>query len=108
MRFNILFDQGQNIRSQKYLEHARTSLLELPSRLNPEHHDLDQHLHHLVDQLHPYQSVLQRTFFNPHIQQYIQAHGHLENPHHRKLSVTSIQALFSLGLSLDVDYYFAC
>lgn len=108
MQFDILFDQGQNIRSQKYLKHARTSLLELPSRLNTEHHDLDQHLHYLVDQLHPYRFVLQKTFFNPHIQQYIQAHGHLENPHHRKLSVASIKALFSMGLSLDVDYYFAC
>ena len=65
------------------------------------------HSSDVLEQLQPYQSTLQQLFFNPQYSLGISATGHVENPHHRLVSAANIQQLFALGLSLDVDYYFA-
>ncbi|NNG77501.1 hypothetical protein HLH10_14775 [Acinetobacter sp. ANC 4277] len=100
-------DQGKNPRSQRVLPNSTTSILELKSTLNAEHNVLEQHIQNILKKLIPYQSELQRLFFNGKINLSIKATGHLENPHHRRISAQTIQQLFALGLSLDVDYYFA-
>ncbi|WP_256415344.1 hypothetical protein [Acinetobacter sp. 5862] len=47
------------------------------------------------------------NFFNTQYSLGVSATGHIENPHHRPFNAANIRQLFTLGLSLDVDYYFA-
>ena len=68
---------------------------------------LNKHIADVVEQLRPYKNTLQQLFFNPQYSLGISATGHIENPHHRPVSAANIRQLFMLGLSLDVDYYFA-
>ena len=68
---------------------------------------LNEHIADVLEQLRPYQNTLQQLFFNPQYSLGISATGHIENPHHRPVSPANIRQLFTLGLSLDVDYYFA-
>lgn len=68
---------------------------------------LDGHITDILEQLQPYQNTLQQLFFNPQYSLGVSATGHIENPHHRPVSAANIRQLFTLGLSLDVDYYFA-
>ncbi|MFM6906660.1 MAG: hypothetical protein ACKOUU_11680, partial [Acinetobacter tjernbergiae] len=106
LTFEVCFDQGLKLETKRQLKH-RNSLLKLCSRLNRETVKLNEHISDVLEQLQPYQSTLQQLFFNPQYSLGISATGHVENPHHRLVSAANIQQLFALGLSLDVDYYFA-
>nr|WP_314369105.1 hypothetical protein [uncultured Acinetobacter sp.] len=106
LTFEVGFDQGLKLETKRQLKH-RNSLLKLCSRLNRETVKLNEHIIDLLEQLQPYQSTLQQLFFNTQYSLSISATGYVENPHHRLISASNIQQLFALGLSLDVDYYFA-
>lgn len=105
LTFEVGFDQGLKLETKRQLKH-RNSLLKLCSRLNRETVKLNEHISDLLEQLQPYQSTLQQLFFNPQYSLSISATGYVENPHHQLISASNIQQLFTLGLSLDVDYYF--
>ena len=111
LSFEVYFDQGCNIlRPNTVIRpriNHRNSSINLSSRLNRETVKLNEHISNVLEQLQPYQSTLQQLFFNPQYSLGISATGHVENPHHRLVSAANIQQLFALGLSLDVDYYFA-
>ena len=111
LTFEVYFDQGRNITRPDAVIRSRinhrNSSINLSSRLNRETVKLNEHIADVLEQLQPYQSTLQQLFFNPQYSLGISATGHVENPHHRLVSAANIQQLFALGLSLDVDYYFA-
>lgn len=107
LKLTTKLDQGKNLQSQRVLPNSSTSMLKLKSTVNAEQNDLEQHIQNILQRLIPYKTELQRLFFNGKINLIIKATGHLENPHHRSVSTRTIQQLFALGLSLDVDYYFA-
>ena len=111
LNFEVYFDLGRNITRTNAVIRSRinyrNSSINLSSRLNRETAKLNQHISDVLEQLQPYQSTLQQLFFNLQYSLGINATGYVENPHHRLISASNIQQLFALGLSLDVDYYFA-
>lgn len=111
LTFEVYFDQGRNITRPDAVIRSRinhrNSSINLSSRLNRETAKLNEHISDVLEQLQPYQSTLQQLFFNTQYSLGISATGYIENPHHRLISASNIQQLFALGLSLDVDYYFA-
>ncbi|MDH0031614.1 MULTISPECIES: hypothetical protein [unclassified Acinetobacter] len=111
LNFEVCFDQGHNIYRPnaviRPIINHQNSLIKLHSRLDRDSLKLNEHIADVVEQLLPYQDTLQQLFFNPQYSLGVSATGHIENPHHRPVSAANIRKLFTLGLSLDVDYYFA-
>ena len=106
LNFEVCFDQGFKLKTKRQLKH-QNSLIKLCSRLDRETVKLDEHITDVLEQLRSYQNTLQQLFFNPQYSLGVSATGYIENPHHRPVSAANIRQLFTLGLSLDVDYYFA-
>ncbi|MEF9956122.1 MAG: hypothetical protein RSA22_01515 [Acinetobacter sp.] len=106
LTFEVCFDQGVKPETNRQAKH-QNSLIKLYSRLDRENAKLNEHIADVLLQLQPHQSTLKQLFFDTRYSLSLNATGHLENPHHRLVSASNIQQLFALGLSLDVDYYFA-
>lgn len=107
LNFIVDCDQDISQKRQRKIPNSTRSSLSLKSKLAPTSFQLEEHLQDIIAQICSYHSKLQTLFFDQHINFGINATGHLENPHHRHISPTTIKQLFALGLNLDVDYYFA-
>ena len=105
--FKVDFDQGKKANSTHKKLCDNRSSISLKSQLCHESYNLEQHLSELISQLLPYRDQLQSLFFNSELSFGINVTGYLENPHHKTIDAKLLLSLFSLGINLDVDYYFA-
>lgn len=104
-KFWSIGDYWRTLANQE-IQHRHFSHISIASGLS-EQASLRQHISALLDKLETRMENIWQLARDFNIDMGIATTGHMSNPHHVLISADTIQRIASLGLSLDMDLYFA-